>query len=343
MQAAPAVMDRHEVVALPKAELHVHLELSMQSGTAAALAGRPGPVASGPWADQATFVRECEVVRDLVTDLDVLRRVAEELMDSAAAQGIWWTEVTCAPQNYGGRLGPVRDVVEAIREGLARGCRRTGVSAGIILAHNRAHDEVRGLELLDLCVEDLPRATADTEDPGRVAVVALGLVGDEAAFPPALHRDLFEQARTRGVRRVVHAGEGDGPVAIRQAWTELHADRLAHGVLAAQSPELLAELAAAQVCLDVCPTSNVQLGASRSLREHQLPALLGAGVPVSLGSDATLLFGTDLVGEYGTAVRELGLTRAAVIGLARDSFLFGLAPSDLTVRALRALRRFEIV
>jgi len=323
-------MDRADLIALPKAELHIHLELSMQPETAARLArryGRPTP-GRGPWSNQAQFVSECEQVRDLIDNTDDLARVAFELVKAADRQGVWWTEVTCAPFNYDGRLGAEALVVEAILDGLSQGAGATGRGVGVILAHNRAHSPDVGRTVLDLC--EKYRADADR----AVGVVALGLVGVESAFPPRLHRELFSDAKRRGVPRVPHAGEGDGPPAIREAWQMLHADRIAHGVRAAEDPRLVQDLASAQVCLDVCPTSNVLLAASPSLQHHQLPTLVQAGVPVSLGSDTTLLAGVDLVDEYLYLITHMGLSESHVAAIARASLEHSFAPADLVRAAI---------
>lgn len=326
-------MDRAVLVELPKAELHVHLELSIRPGTAEELAHARGVGAPsrGPWPDQATFVRDCEQVRDLVRTRDDLARVAEELVHAADRQGIWWTEVTCAPYNYEGRLGPVEDVLRAVLAGLSAGCAATGRGAGVVLAHNRAHDRARAWSLLELC--DAHRPAGE----GSVGVVALGLVGDERAFPPHQFRELFSAALERGVNRVPHAGEADGPAAIRTAWTELHAQRIAHGARAAESPALVADLAETGTCLDLCPSSNVALHASPSLRDHQLPVLLRGGVNVSVGSDCTYLMGVDLVDEYVHLLTEMNLSSEEVATIARTSLVESFAPRPLVARALDAL------
>lgn len=329
-------MDRAALVALPKAELHVHLELSIAPHLAEefAAARGMGQPDRGPWPDQATFVRECEQVRDLIGSLDDLSRVAEALVVAADRQGIWWTEVTCAPFNYGGALGPEEGVVEAVLDGLRTGCRSTGRGAGVILAHNRGHEAGIGRRVLALC--ERFRAGQDG-DPG---VVALGLVGDEAGYPPELFVELFTEAREHGVNRVPHAGEADGPAAIRRAWLGLDAQRIAHGARAAESPELVAELAGAEVCLDLCPSSNVALHAAPSLAEHQLPRLRAAGVPVSVGSDCTYLMGVDLLDEYAALETAMGLNPVQIAGVARDSLRHSFAPGALVVDALADWERW---
>ena len=330
-------MDRADLIALPKAELHLHLELSMQPDTAAELArryGRPTP-ATGPWPNQEEFVAECEQVRDLIDNTDELARVAFELVQAADRQGIWWTEVTCAPFNYHGRLGAEALVVEAILDGLTDGAATTGRGVGVILAHNRAQSQEIGRTVLDLC----EKYRADAYRP--VGVVALGLVGAEVEYPPGLHQRLFADARRRGVPRVPHAGEGDGPPAIREAWQMLHADRVAHGVRAAEDPRLVQELASAHVCLDVCPTSNVLLAASPSLQHHQLPTLVQAGVPVSLGSDTTLLAGVDLVDEYRHLITHMGLSESQVAAIARASLEHSFAPAELVSEAMAELDKWS--
>lgn len=326
-------MDRAAVVALPKAELHLHLELSMDPGLAEELRARSGlpRPARGPWPDQATFVRECEQVRDLVATLDDLARVAEGVVRAADAQGVWWTEVTCAPWNYAGRLGPAEEVLGAVLDGLERGCAATGRGAGVILAHNRAHPLELAWQALELC--ERHRAG----EGGTAGVVALGLVGNEAGHPPAAFAPVFRAALDRQVNRVPHAGEGDGPTGIRSAWEDLRAQRIAHGVRAVEDAALVADLAAAGLCLDVCPTSNVMLAASPSLAGHQLPRLLSQGVRVSVGSDCSYLLGVDVVDEYLALVDQMGLGFDDLRAVARSSLVSSFAPSSLVRQAVAAL------
>lgn len=317
MSGAP---DRASVVALPKAELHLHLEAAMRPGTARELAGRLGAPAPrhGPYAGQREFVGDYESARDLITSLDDLYRVAGEIVEDAAAQGIVWTELHCVPFNYGGRLGPAEGIVEAVLDGLRSGHGRTGSAAALILAHNRAAGPAQAWQVLDLARRYQCQG-----------VVALGLAGDEAGYPPAPYAEVFAAARAAGLLAVPHAGEGAGPASVRAAWQELGAHRISHGMSAAADPGLLAELAAAQVCLDVCPTSNVMLRACPSIGEHPLPRLLEAGVAVSLGSDGPLFFGASLVDEYLTAARVFGLGAGELRAIAANSLRFSAAPREL--------------
>jgi adenosine deaminase len=317
-------LTRAEVVALPKAQLHLHLEAAMRPATARELASRHGmqPPRSGPYDGLAGFVQDYETARDLIRSLDDLSRVAAEVVADAAAQGVVWTEVHCVPFNYGGRLGPPEAVVEAVLDGLARAPSGTG-RAGLILAHNRAADHALAERVLALAVR--------YRDQG---VIALGLVGDEASHPPGQYRDIFRAAKESGLLSVPHAGEAAGPASVHGAFHALQADRISHGVRAVEDPFLLAELAGSPVCLDVCPTSNVMLGACPSLDSHQLPALLRAGVRVSLGSDGPLFFGVDVVDEYLNAQDVLGLTAGELLAIATDSLRASAAPAELKQSAL---------
>ncbi|GAA2434191.1 adenosine deaminase [Actinomadura vinacea] len=307
--------------ALPKAELHVHLEAAMRPSTAAELAARHGlpAVRQGPYRGQADFVVAYESARDLVVDLGDLNRIAAEAVADAAPAGVRWTEMHCVPHNYGGRLGAPEAVVEAVLDGLGAPGR-----AGLVLAHNRARGPAAAWQALDLALR--------YQDRG---VVGFGLVGNEADHPPEQYAEVFAAARRAGLRSVPHAGEGAGPWSVRSAWRALGADRIAHGVRAVEDPGLVEELADADVCLDVCPSSNVALGASPSLRDHQLPALLAAGVPVSLGSDGRLFFGVDVADEYRYAHEGMGVDTAALARIARASLDHSAAPHHL----IRAVHR----
>jgi adenosine deaminase len=322
---ATAGITRAALVALPKAELHVHLEAAMRPSTAAELADRYGLPAArpGPYRGLPDFVAAYETARALVRGPDDLARIAAETVRDAVAAGVRWTEVHCVPHHYGDRLGPAEAVVEAVLDGLAAGA-PAGVRAGLIVAHNRARGLGTARRTLDLALRYQGRG-----------VVGLGLVGDEAAHRPEPYAEVFAAGRSGGLLSVPHAGEGAGAGSVRSAWRALGADRICHGVRAVEDAALLRDLAAAGVCLDVCPSSNVALGISAGLHDHPLPALLAAGVPVSLGSDGRLFFGVDVVDEYRNAHATMGVGRDALARIARDSLRHSAAPGPLVRDAER--------
>lgn len=317
-----------DLVALPKAELHLHLEGAIRPSTAAELAarsGRPLP-ATGSFPDLAEFVRAYEAARDLVGSLDDLRRIGCELVQDAAARGVVWSEVHLVPPTYAGRLGPDEAVLEAVLDGLAAGA-GPGSAAGVIVGVNRGLPPEAAER--SLC---LAAAYADA------GVVGLGLAGDEAGHPATLFTDLFARARDVGLRALPHAGEGAGPDSVRACVESLGAARINHGVRAVEDPALLDLLAEREICLDVCPSSNIALSVFPSLEEHPLPRLLAAGVPVSLGSDCPLFLGVTLVDEYRTATERLGLGPSDVARVAGTSITASSCPPDRRAAALADLR-----
>ena len=134
-------------------------------------------------------------------------------------------------------------------------------------------------------------------------VVGVGLGGAEDEYPPELYERVFARARDAGLGSVPHAGEAEGPASVRGAMDVLGADRIRHGIRAAEDRGLLRELAARGIVLDVCPTSNLRTGVVRSLAEHPLPELLGAGVRCTVNTDDPAMFGTDLESEHAAARR----------------------------------------
>jgi aminodeoxyfutalosine deaminase len=160
-------------------------------------------------------------------------------------------------------------------------------------------------------------------------VVAMGLGGEEATFPPALFTEVFAEARSRGLRSAPHAGEDAGPESVRGALDALGADRIMHGVRAIEDPALLQELAERRVPLAVCPTSNLRLGVTAAIEQHQLRELWDAGTVVSVNTDDPGFFGCDLTGEYAIAGRLLDLDREGYAQLARNSVEGSFAPDGL--------------
>ncbi|WP_311932292.1 adenosine deaminase family protein [Microbispora sp. H11081] len=148
-------------------------------------------------------------------------------------------------------------------------------------------------------------------------LVSLGLGGPEVGVPRSQFAPHFAAARAAGLRSVPHAGEVAGPEHVWQAVRDLGAERIAHGIHSVRDPALLEHLAEHAITLEVCPTSNVRTRAVPSLAEHPLPALVAAGVPVTVNSDDPPMFGTDLNREYAVAAELLSLDEKGVAALAR--------------------------
>lgn len=314
--------DRLDLRHLPKAHLHVHLEGAARRSTLRELAHRRGvPEADlDGYEDLPGFVAAYETARDLIGSLDELQRVAREVAEDALLQGCRWTEVHLSPWTYGGRLGPEAAVLEAVLAGLAAP-QREDTGAAVLLGINRAHGLDPASALVDLA-----------ERYATEGVVGVGLVGDER-HPGGPYAPVFHRAHEAGLLVVPHAGETQGPSAVTEAIDVLHADRIGHGIAASAQPGLAEELAERQVCLDVCPTSNLRLGVAADWASHPIHRLARAGVPLSLNSDDPTFFGADVLDEYRSAA-EYGLP---VVGFAAASLRHSAAPERVRGPALAAL------
>ncbi len=328
------------VAGLPKAELHVHHIGSASPRIVGELASRhPGVVPSDPdelreymtFRDFGHFIEVYLSVVDLVrTPEDVEVLTYEIGREMAAGQNIRYAELTCTPYTSVVRGIAYPDYVAALeraRVAVERDC-------GTVL---RWVFDVPG-------EEGVPGADATIgyleDHPLPEALVGFGLGGPEQGVPRPQFRPHFERARALGLRSVPHAGETTGPQTVRDAITELGADRLGHGTSAAQDPELLTHLAAAGIPLEVCPSSNVATGAVPSLAEHPLAAFVEAGVPVTINSDDPPMFGTTLNHEYEVAADLLDLDGPKVADLALAAVEFSFADHDVRRRLVGEIRDY---
>jgi adenosine deaminase len=307
--------------ALPKAELHLHLLGAMRETTLSELAAGAGLQAPDPRAF-TTFAEFQQIFQAAFaatqTRPENLLRLVREVVADAAADGVVWVQPHFDPHLYP-QFGKPHEVMELVlAEGLAAGTRH-GVGFGVTIAAMRHRGP-----------EGLARFAAAYAGEG---VHALGLTGDELAFPPEPFARAFAIAREAGLAAAPHAGELAGPGSVRAAVDDLGATRIAHGVRAVEDPRLLDELAGRNVTLDVCLTSNKALGVVPDTARHPLPALLAAGVGCSLGADDTLMFGAGLLDEYETARSELGLSDDQLAALARTSVQTSGAPASLIAPA----------
>jgi adenosine deaminase len=322
---------------MPKAELHLHLDGSLRVDTALELARTRGVDAPATWRgmfaalvapmpcrDQAELLRAFDLPIALMQDAEALERITVELVEAKAADGVRYVEIRWGPLLHVAKGLALEDGIEAVVRGAESAAARTGTVVRLIATALRSHDPVGNIRLAE--------AAARFRDRG---LTGWDLAGPEAAFPdPRTHADAFEAARAGGLRITVHAGEWNGAAQVWRA-LEVGPERIAHGQSAVDDEALVAELRARGICLDLCPTSNVQAGDVPSLAEHGLALLHRAGAPVTLSTDDTTVSDVTLTEEYARAVAEIGLTLPELWAI--DRFALDVAFADeATLTPLRA-------
>ncbi len=302
---------------LPKVELHLHIEGTLEPELMFRLARRNGIVL--PWRS-VDAVRRAYVFQNLQSFLDlyyagcsVLRR-EEDFYDLAwaylariAGQNVRHAEIFFDPQAHTGRGVPFGTIVAGIGRALDEGRRRLGISSALIMCFLRHLSSEAAMEALEQA------------RPFQDRIVAVGLDSTEAGNPPERFRAVFERARAEGFRAVAHAGEEGPPEYIRQALDLLHVSRIDHGVRCIEDPGLVRRLAEEQVPLTVCPLSNVKLRVFPTMAEHNLKRLLDLGLCVTVNSDDPAYFGGYVEENFEAAREALGLTRDDIVRLARNA------------------------
>ncbi|HEY7431628.1 MAG TPA: adenosine deaminase [Streptosporangiaceae bacterium] len=304
------------VAGLPKVELHLHLVGSAAPQTVLALARRhpDGGVPTEPEAlarfyaftGFQHFLAVYAQVNLLVrTGADVVI-LLEGLASQLAANQVRYAEVQVTPVRN--RMAGISfdELAQALSDGRALASERHGVELGWIFDADGALGLPGAMETVSFAMGHRPAGT-----------VGFGLGGPEAGVSRAGFSPAFRAARDAGLHSVPHAGETAGPAEIWAAVRELGAERVGHGIAAATDPALMAHLAEHGIALEVCPTSNVCTGAVPSLAGHPLPALLAAGVPVTVATDDPGMFHTTLNGEYLLCHDQFGFGPAELAGLAR--------------------------
>ena len=305
------------IAGLPKAELHVHHVGSASPRIVAELAARHegrSPVPADPAAladyfafkDFAHFIEVYLTVVDLIRDDEDVRTLTYEVARELARQQVRYAELTITPYSSVKRGIAAKAFCEAI-EDARRGAR---ADFGIEL---RWCFDIPGEAGLPAAEDTLRIALEERPD----GLISFGLGGPEIGVPRPQFKPYFDQARAAGLHSAPHAGETTGPETIWSAIRDLGAERIGHGISAAQDPRLMAYLAEHGIPLEISPTSNVRTRAVAAIEEHPLARLVGAGVRVSINSDDPPMFGTTLEEEYAVAARLLGLDEAGVAGLAR--------------------------
>ena len=303
---------------MPKVELHVHLVGAMARGDGV-----------GRFASFANFAAEYgRRQRCLATGADVAAGV-DQLADRLAACRVRYAEVTVTPLDHLRRGIAPHELAEALGAGRRAAAARHGVRIGWVFDVSGDAGEPAGLATVDWALRYAPDGT-----------VGFGLGGPETGVPRSSFKAAFDRAIAGGMRSVPHAGESDGPESVWSALRDLRAERIGHGIQSVHDPALLDHLATHDVALEVCPTSNLRTGVIASPEEHPLPALLTAGVPVTLATDDPAIFGIDLNDEYALAHDAMGLSRGQLVRIAATGVEAAFCAPQVRARLRAELRRF---
>ncbi len=316
------------LAALPKAELHLHLEGAIEPASAVELAARHGVALTGEEAaaryayrDFVGFLEAFKWVTSFLRTPADYALVTERLAEQLLRQNVLYAEVTLSVGVMLRRGQDVQANFAAVMEAAAR-ARANGLRLQWIFDAVRQFGPEAAMEVA--------RCAAQMKGAG---VVAFGLGGDELALPAAEFRGVYDYVASRGLRRLVHAGEIGGPEAVREAVELLGAERIGHGIAAMRDARIMDFLAARQVPLEICPTSNLstgalarQLGRADAKRDdHPLRRFFTHGLGVTLSTDDPAMFHTDLVSEYRLA-SELGLKAGELTRIAEMGFQFAFLP-----------------
>ncbi|MFD0314927.1 adenosine deaminase [Streptomyces flavalbus] len=312
---------------LPKAELHLHIEGTLEPELAFALAARNG--VELPYAD-TDAIRAAYDFDDLQSFLNlyyelmaVLRTerdfadLADAYLARAAAQGVRHAEVFFDPQAHLARGVSMETVVEGLWRALGESETRHGVSTRLIMCFLRDESAESAMDTLMAAKPYLDRITG------------VGLDSAEVGHPPVKFREVYETAAALGLRRVAHAGEEGPPEYVTEALDVLGVERVDHGLRCLEDPALVARLVRDRIPLTVCPLSNVRLRAVPDLAAHPLPAMLDAGLLCTVNSDDPAYFG----GYVDDNFRALNLPEERQRELARNSFLASFLEDDEEKRA----------
>lgn len=302
---------------LPKAELHLHIEGSLEPELMFALAERNGirlPYAS------VEAVREAYDFRDLPSFLELyyqgmsVLRTAEDFHDlamdyfrRASAEGVVHVEMHVDPQAHLARGIELSVVMEGLSQARRRAGRELGLSTALIFAFLRDRPAEAAMELLE------------SASPYWEMLDAVGLDSAERGHPPAKFAAVFSYARELGIPRVAHAGEEGPPAYIREALDLLDVCRIDHGVRCLEDPALVARLRDERVVLTVCPLSNVRLRVVERMADHPLPRLLEAGLNVTLNSDDPAYFGGGMLDNFAACHEAFGWSRETFTRLAGNA------------------------
>ncbi len=326
------------IAGLPKAELHLHIEGSLEPELMFELAKRNK--VSLPF-DSVEAVRAAYDFSNLQDFLDIYYAGADVLRTEqdfhdlglayfrrAAADAVRHAEIFFDPQTHTDRGIPFQVAIDGLLASMDRAEAELGVSSRLILCFLRHLDE------------DAAFATLKAAEPWQDRILGVGLDSSEVGHPPSKFQRVFERAGDLGLKRVAHAGEEGPPDYIWEALDLLKVDRIDHGNRAMEDPALIRRLVAENMTLTVCPLSNHKLCVVDDLARHPLPAMLEAGLKVTLNSDDPAYFGGYVNRNYEAMAHETGVTRDQLVEIAVNSFAGSFLPEADKARHIAAVEAY---
>lgn len=323
---------------MPKAELHIHIEGSLEPHLLFQIAQRNRIALR---ANSIEELRNAYQFRDLQSFLDIYYEGARVLvreqdfydltwayLERVSAQNVRHTEIFFDPQAHTTRGVLFETVITGIRRALADGERQLGISSKIIMCFLRHLSAEVAMDTLSQSL------------PFKEWIIAVGLDSSEIGHPPEKFRAVFDKARDLGFLTVAHAGEEGPPGYIWQALEQLKVSRIDHGVRCVEDERLVEKLITEQVPLTVCPLSNVKLGVFNSIAEHNLKRLLALGLCITVNSDDPAYFGGYLAENLEAVQEGLGLSGGDIYRLAKNSFVATFLPDDKKQELLRELDNY---
>lgn len=269
------------------------------------------------------FQRLYDAARSCIRSPEDIQRLVREAAEEDIRDGSGWLEIQVDPTSYAPRLGGLIPALEIILDAVDSASRETGLGMRVLVAANRMKHPLDARTLARLAVRYADRG-----------IVGFGLSNDERRGMARDFDRAFAIARDGGLLSAPHGGELAGPASVRDCLDDLEAHRIGHGVRAADDPRLMKRLADRDVTCEVCPASNVALGVYDKLEDVPLRTLFDAGVPMALGADDPLLFGSRLAAQYEIARQHHDFTDAELAKLARQSIRGSAAPGDVKEKLL---------
>jgi adenosine deaminase/aminodeoxyfutalosine deaminase len=335
MTSAPERLPSNFIASLPKAELHLHLEGSVDPSTLLELRKRHGKTSTLTevkqlyrYSDFTGFLMAFKHITEDLQSAEDYELITYRLMEKLKAENVLHAEVYVSVGVCLWRKQDFAAIFVGMERGRERGERDFGTSLLWIFDAVRQFGAEKAQQVAELAVQYKSSS-----------VVGFGIGGDERQAAPELFKDVYAYAAANDLRLTAHAGETAGPGSVWGA-LNLRVERVGHGFTAWQDPELVEELSTRQVPVEICVTSNLRTGVCASIAEHPVRNYFDQGVMVTLNTDDPAMFGTSLSREYQIAQTQFAFTDEHLRELARNSFEASFLPPD---KKLQFLNLFDAV